>query len=168
MWVPGGAVTSNKFQALLGENVDDAGGEPPPQPRAAIMPLPPLDHEAVLATHKVAWQVVRAIPEKMVDITEQWTVKAGSKAVSVKLDNASHTSGHQRMYVACTFAAHRPCFRYAVVHKFPSIRHGVAELAAWAVEPSARPKDWSKAEHLAFSPAADAVNQLMAQAARES
>ena len=159
-----GAATSNKFQMLLGEGPHSLDEELPPQPRAALMPLPPLDHEAVLATHKVAWQVVRAIPEKMVDITEQWRVKVGSTLVSVKLDNASHASGHQRMYVACACAAHRPCFKYAVVHQFPSVRRGVAMLAAWATEPSTRPKDWSKAEHLAFAPAADVVDRLEADA----
>ena len=140
---------------------DGAAGKP-----ALCLPPPPMNEEAIRATHKVAWQVVHTKPENMVDITEHWKVQIGLEFISVRLDNASHHSGIQRIYVTCCCKRHRPCFKYANVTNFPTAREGVAWCAAWAAEPLSRDKHWSKAQHTSFAPDPAVVADLVPHAER--
>ena len=73
-------------------------------------------------SHRVARQVLRRITADMVDIREHWVVRTHLGDIDVKLDNASHASGIQRVYTACGCRAHHACFRYAQVIRFVNVR----------------------------------------------
>jgi hypothetical protein len=81
----------------------------------------------------------------------------GTKAgvVLPGLDNCSHRSGNQRMYAACN--VHRACYKYKQVRQFPSMREGLAFMAAWAVSASCLEVD----AHKAFNPSESDVNKML-------
>lgn len=157
---------SNRFQALLGDADVERDDVAAPEPALLALPAPPVDREQIMRDQKMAWQVIRAVPSAMINIVEHWHVDVWSHTIKVHLDNASHSSGNQRVYVACCGDRHGPCFKYKCLKDFASTREAVAWCAAWAFEPKHQPQKWPKANHLAFVPPADRVTALMAHAER--
>ena len=164
-----GSLGAAHFQDILA----DVSLEDP----SALEDMPPLAEERSLddmpelsddQAEALAAQIAGgAIPAEKVDLrcTVNIGVPTGASSASgfpaellevkVLFDNCSHRSGNQRMYAACN--VHRACYKYKQVRQFPSMREGLAFMAAWAVSASCLEVD----AHKAFNPSESDVNKML-------
>ena len=150
-------------------NMQDADGLPQNLPAMLDMPRDAAAvQEDVARVHRMAAQVLRAIPADMIDFRSTMACSDGGFPVQAHFDNCSHSTGKQRGYVACPVAWHSACFKYTIVDKFESHKHAAAWLTAWARHAvSQTPDIFSKTDHGKFNPA-DEVWQPLVQHMHET
>ena len=102
--------------------------------------------------HRMAAQVLRAVPASMVDLRSTMRCADGNLRVNVHFDNFSHSSGKQRAYVACPVRSHTACFKYSIVERFESPAHVAAWLTAWARHAARQPESFTKEDHKGYEP----------------
>ena len=107
--IAGGAAAGAAGAGIAGAGVDEAGEDSDDdddeviEDGAAVAPMP--------------------------DIEESPFKSYFVRAVEVKFDYCSHSSGVQRGYIRC--GLHENCWRYAQINVHPSKRHLAAALFAW-------------------------------------
>lgn len=73
-----------------------------------------------------------ALAAEPIDVIGALTRPVTLDGVVVRFDGWSHSSGHQRAYVACANPQHEACFRYRQVRSFQSRPELVAYMFAWS------------------------------------
>ena len=148
----------------------DEGDDGVPEPLPALLDLPkkPTEELDIAKAHRMAVQVLRAVPARMVDFRSSWCCDDGGLKIQIHFDNCSHSSGKQRAYVACPAKWHRACFKYSIVENFASDTHVAAWLTAWARHAAEQtPETFSKEQHKGFAPI-DATWQALVPHMREN
>ena len=79
---------------------------------------------------------------------------------TVRFDNFSHASGHQRGYISCcNRAAHGPCYRYSQVNLHGSHKECAAWLFAW--DAAGHTYGMIKEEHKGYKPPPDILQRVL-------
>ena len=120
-----------------------------PDPSELALPAPAAADVADL--HKKAVVVLAGASGVVADVSSSWTAVVDGQQVRVHFDNCTHSSGHQRAYVACPLGrtTHPACFKYTQVNKHAGDEHAVAWLACWYRDALANPGK-SKRQHRDF------------------
>jgi hypothetical protein len=142
------------------EGAEDDEADPGDNVLASLdMPAPSV--QDLQSLHRTAAAVMRGIPHEMVDIRATWTVSMEGRLVKVHFDNCSHSSGKQRVYVACLSPHHQACFRYSIAERFASAAHAAAYMAAWTAHAAEQPASFTKEDHKRYEPSDDLWTSLL-------
>ena len=117
-----------------------------------MLALPDVDPADIAAMRRTAIATLYAHSADMVDIRDTKFSTVNGRRVDVHFDNCSHSSGKQRVYVACPLKRnHIACFKYRQLEKFESTQHAVAWMTCWHMWAHANPNS-TKLQHAAHEP----------------
>ena len=147
----GVAVCDKAFAELVPGTIDEEAAAP------IVHELPALisqEQQDIHTLHINAIAVLGGNADNAVDLSKLVETHYQDHVFQVRFDNCSHSSGKQRVYIACPHDTHHACFKYSQVDLHASERHAVAWLCAWAHHCVPSQKGFSKEAHKTLVPSA--------------